>query len=56
MAKTVKKPAMPAAEKLDHMGYNEKNPAQPQGPFKADSMETKDKAPEEEVKKIKKQA
>ncbi len=46
MAKSIKKPPMPAEKKLDHMGYNEKNPAQPEGPFKADSMETKPDVPE----------
>ena len=30
-----------AVDKNIHMGYNEKNPVQPQGSFKADSMETK---------------
>ena len=45
MAKSTKKPPMPADSKLDHMGYNEKNPAQTQGPFKADSMETKPVVP-----------
>lgn len=30
-----------AIDKSTHMGYNEKNPVQPQGSFKADSMETK---------------
>ncbi len=38
----IKKP-IPSTDvdKNTHLGYNEKNPAQPQGSFKADSMETK---------------
>ncbi len=28
-------------DKKTHIGYNEKNPTEPQGAFKADSMETK---------------
>ena len=28
-------------DKKTHIGYNEKNPTQPQGAFKADSMEQK---------------
>lgn len=47
MAKTSKTPKLPADKKQDHMGYNEKNPAQPQGPFKADSMQTKPVVPKE---------
>ena len=45
MAKSIKKPILPADQKMEHMGYNEKNPAEPQGPFKADSMETKPLVP-----------
>ncbi len=33
------------ADKKTHSGYNEKNPTQPQGAFKADSMETKSNTP-----------
>lgn len=45
MAKT--KNSIPAGEtdKKTHSGYNEKNPTQPQGAFKADSMETKSNTP-----------
>lgn len=34
------------ADKKTHIGYNEKNPTQPQGAFKADSMDTKPKSKE----------
>ncbi len=52
MAKSInKKPPMPVDKKLEHMGYNEKNPAEPEGPFKADSMDTKPEAPKEEIPK-----
>ena len=34
-----KTPATP--DKKTHIGYNEKNPGQPQGAFKADAMESK---------------
>lgn len=45
MARTSKTPKLSTDKKQDHMGYNEKNPAQPQGPFKADSMQTKPVVP-----------
>jgi hypothetical protein len=41
MAKTKTTAPEAAVDKKTHMGYNEKNPTQPQGSFKADSMETK---------------
>lgn len=34
----------------DQSGYNEKNPTEPQGAFKADSMETKSTEKEKRVK------
>lgn len=41
MAKSTTTANPAAIDKNTHMGYNEKNPVQPQGSFKADSMETK---------------
>jgi hypothetical protein len=43
MAKLLKKEIKPVIDKSTHKGYNEKNPTQPQGAFKADSMETRPK-------------
>lgn len=44
-----KKIAAPA-DKKTQAGYNEKNPTQPQGAFKADSMQTKPVDKEKRVK------
>ena len=43
-------------DKKAHRGYNENNPVQPQGPFKADSMEKdpNDKEPTDQTKVVKK--
>jgi hypothetical protein len=38
-------------DKKAHRGYNEENPAQPEGPFKADSMEKDDQEKEPPVPK-----
>lgn len=51
MAKTIKTTVTPSVDKKTHLGYNEKNPTQPQGAFKADSMETKNAAPLKPAKK-----
>ena len=51
MAKINKKISTPVVDKKTHMGYNEKNPAQPQGAFKADSMETNPLPEKKSVKK-----
>ena len=40
MAKTKKANVKTTVDNKTHMGYNEKNPTQPQGAFKAASMET----------------
>jgi hypothetical protein len=40
MANPLKKSGTPVPEKNTHKGYNEKNPTQPQGAFKPDSVET----------------
>jgi len=45
MAKATTTANTAAIDKKTHMGYNEKNPVQPEGPFKADSMETKPTTP-----------
>lgn len=45
MAKTKKSISTGENDKKTHSGYNEKNPSQPQGAFKADSMETKSNTP-----------
>lgn len=37
-------------DKKTHIGYNEKNPTEPQGAFKADSMETEPEATEKREK------
>lgn len=42
MAKAIKK--IDEEEKKLHKGYNEKNPAQPEGAFKADSIDPKPEA------------
>lgn len=49
MAK-VKRIEDPSPEKKIGSGYNEKNPTQPQGAFKADSMETKSPGTEKRTK------
>ena len=41
-------------EAKTHMGYNEKNPSQPEGAFTADSMENKNK-PKKRIAKTKTQ-
>ena len=51
MAKTIKTTITPSVDKKTHLGYNEKNPSQPQGAFKADSMETKNTTPLKLTKK-----
>ena len=48
MAKT--KQINEAPGKKTQSGYNEKNPGQPQGAFKADSMETKSPGTEKRIK------
>lgn len=54
MANPLKKESKLAEDKSTHKGYNEKNPTQPQGAFKADSMETNSKtARKSNGKKIK---
>ena len=51
MAKINKKTSTPVVDKKTHMGYNEKNPVEPQGAFKADSMETNPLPEKKPVKK-----
>lgn len=50
MAKVKKAILHPATEGNIHMGYNEKNPLQPQGSFAPDSMDN-DKRPRKRVNK-----
>lgn len=50
MSKILKKDTTTSIDKKTHMGYNEKNPLQPQGAFKADSMETAPVVPEKQNK------
>ncbi len=51
MAKIDKKISTPVVDKKTHMGYNEKNPVQPEAAFKADSMETNPLPVKKTVKK-----
>lgn len=44
------KKTRPAAATKEHSGYNEKNPTEPQGAFKADAMETKSQVKEKREK------
>lgn len=52
MSKILKKDRAASIDKKTHMGYNEKNPSQPQGAFKADSMETEPVVPEKQNKSL----
>ena len=51
MSKIIKKIGTPVVDKKTHMGYNEKNPVQPEAAFKADSMETNPLPVKKTVKK-----